>query len=90
MNTRAESPGRYERESTPESLIWIYCLVKGAWRDECYCECVCVSFVCVFMFKMGHVHLQGRRVETYSGDEGTTSMVAGELTCKATFIRQWR
>lgn len=65
---RSESQGRYEQKGRESReirtgggrlqslLIWIYCLVKGAWRDECRCECVCVSFVCVFMFKMGHVH----------------------------------
>lgn len=41
---RSESLERYEQEGTPpKSLIWIYCLVKGAWRDECVGERACVS-----------------------------------------------
>lgn len=99
---RSESRGRYEQKGRESGEIRtggdvskvfdldILFSQRSVERDECCCECVCVCFVCVFMFKMGHVHLRVRQVETFHGDEGTTSVVVVELTCKATFIRQWR
>lgn len=94
MNRRTEGPGRYEQEGMPpKSLIWIYCLVKGAWRDECRCECLCVCvsalYVCSCLkWDMYISRVGGWTVETYRGDEGTTSVVAVKLTCKPTFVRQ--
>lgn len=47
---RSESPGRYEQEGTPpKCLIWIYCLVEGAWRDEGVLVRVCVCQLCIFV-----------------------------------------
>lgn len=57
---RSESLGRYEQEGmSPQSLIWIYCLVKGAWRERERAAAgvrvrACVGFVCVL--ELGHVH----------------------------------
>lgn len=73
---RSESPGRYEQEGTPpKSLIWIYCLVKGTWRDVCLLVRVCGSALYVRSCTLAGVD-----------GEGTISLVVVKETCKPTFI----
>lgn len=47
---RSENLGRFEQEMSPRSLIWIYCWVKEAWRDDRAGANVCVYeflYVCL-------------------------------------------